>query len=64
MAANGPCVVCGKPCGWGVAMSGHRMDFYTTFPVDGQRQFMHKACKKPDGAVGGARKSQQEGDAR
>ena len=44
MAANGPCVKCGKPCGWGVVGPGGRSDFKTTFPVDGERQFIHKAC--------------------
>lgn len=44
MGANGQCIKCGKPCGWGVAMSGARMDFKTTFPVNGERQFVHTAC--------------------
>lgn len=40
----GPCVECGKPAGWGAAKVGHRMDFRTTFPVDGVREYIHEAC--------------------
>lgn len=44
MAANGPCIVCGKPCGWGVSGYGARNDFKTTWPEAGERQFVHTAC--------------------
>jgi hypothetical protein len=50
MAANGPCVVCGKPCGWGVANGQYINRFRTTFPVGGERQFIHQDCL-PKGAA-------------